>query len=175
MINRVLVAYDGSGNGRRALNVAAELSSKLAAELCIVHVLMHGRPAKELVRMAEVEHLVAGVQTAMPEGTSLARGSALDYFSQAESAGQSADVISAVGDQLVAYAKDHSQDLGAKVVKTTVRMGDYADEILEAANEMDVDMIVMGSRGLGMLRSAVLGSVSQKVLHHADQIVVTVK
>ena len=54
MIEKTLLAYDGSENSRRALRVAAELSSKLKAELCIVHVLMHGRPSKELVRIAEV-------------------------------------------------------------------------------------------------------------------------
>ena len=36
-------------------------------------------------------------------------------------------------------------------------------------------MIVIGSRGLGKIRSAVLGSVSQKVIHNATQTVVVVK
>lgn len=33
MIEKILLAYDGSDNGRRALRVAAELSKKLKAEL----------------------------------------------------------------------------------------------------------------------------------------------
>jgi hypothetical protein len=41
-------------------------------------------------------------------------------------------------DLLVADAKNTCQDQGAKVVKTAVRMGNYADEILEAADEMIV-------------------------------------
>ncbi|MDA9979804.1 universal stress protein, partial [Yoonia sp.] len=56
-----------------------------------------------------------------------------------------------------------------------VRNGDFADEILEVAEEQNVDMIVIGSRGLGKFREAILGSVSQKVLHHAKQTVVIVK
>jgi len=56
-----------------------------------------------------------------------------------------------------------------------VRKGDYAEEILNAAKEFDADMIVIGSRGLGLLKSTVLGSVSQKVLHHASCSVVTVR
>ena len=52
---------------------------------------------------------------------------------------------------------------------------DYGEEILNAAKEFDADMIVIGSRGLGLLKSNVLGSVSQKVLHHAGCSVVTVR
>ena len=52
------LAYDGSDNARRALDVASEFSHKLEADLFIVNVLMHGRPVEELVRMAEVEHIV---------------------------------------------------------------------------------------------------------------------
>ena len=40
---------------------------------------------------------------------------------------------------------------------------------------MGADLIVLGSRGLGAVRGAVLGSVSQKVLHYAEQMVLTVK
>jgi len=175
MIGKILLAYDGSDNGRRAVSVAAELSAKLQADLCIVHVLMHGRPAEELVRMAEVEHLVQQAEQTLSPSAAVANGRPYHWLEQRETDGQSARVISAFGDLLVAYAKDTSQDLGAQVIKTAVRMGDYADKILEAADEMDVDMIVLGSRGLGMIRGTVLGSVSQKVLHHAKQTVVAVK
>lgn len=44
---------------------------------------------------------------------------------------------------------------------------DPADEILEAANTVDADLIVLGRRGLGGVASLVLGSVSQKVSHGA--------
>ncbi len=175
MIERILVAYDGSDNGQRAINLAAELSSKLNAELCIVHVLMHGRPTEELVRMAEVEHIISKADKALSPKMPFVSGRAYEYLSESRPDVQGARVISAIGDQLVSDAKDICQDLGAQVVKTSVRMGDYADEILEAADEMKVDMIVIGSRGLGVLRGAVLGSVSQKVLHHAEQTVVAVK
>ena len=58
MIDRILLAVDGSQNAERATDLAAELATKLTAELFIVHVLMHGRPTEELVHMAEVEQLV---------------------------------------------------------------------------------------------------------------------
>lgn len=61
MIDRFLLADDGSENAQRAVDLAAELAGNLNAELLVVHVLMHGRPAEELVRMAEVEHLIKEV------------------------------------------------------------------------------------------------------------------
>lgn len=45
--------------------------------------------------------------------------------------------------------------------------GDPAAMIVERAQEHDCDFIVMGARGLGAVREAVLGSVSSKVLQNA--------
>jgi nucleotide-binding universal stress UspA family protein len=43
--------------------------------------------------------------------------------------------------------------------------GDPAGEILEKADQLKVDMVIMGSHGKGLLRHAFLGSVSEKVLN----------
>ena len=175
MIGKILLAYDGSENSRRALNVAAELSSKLGADLAIVHVLMHGRPASELVRMAEIEHLVEQIQDSGLPGFTPRGVGAYEMLDMTGSIGQAQQVISALGGKLVSFAQDRATELGARNVTTFVQSGDFADEILEVAKDEGADMIVIGSRGLGTLRATVLGSVSQKVLHHATQTVVTVR
>src|SRR5262249_9512298 len=46
--------------------------------------------------------------------------------------------------------------------------GDPAREILKAAREGEHDLIVMGSRGRGRVTAALLGSVSNHVMHDAD-------
>ena len=175
MFKKILVAYEGSENGRRALEVASELSKKLVADLVVVHILMHGRPSQELVRMAEVEHMTRQAHRTVIPDVAYATGRLDNLLAGGEAINQTARVLSSLGDQLVSYAKTRSSELGANNVKTFVRSGDYADEILEAANEQNVDMIVIGSRGLGKIRETILGSVSQKVLHHAKQTVVVVK
>ena len=43
------------------------------------------------------------------------------------------------------------------------------------AKEGDYDLIVMGSRGQGAFSKALLGSVSKKVLNHAEKNVLIVK
>ena len=56
-----------------------------------------------------------------------------------------------------------------------VAIGDPAAEIIEIAEKENADLIVIGSRGLGTLKGVFLGSVSQKVTHHAKCPVMIVK
>jgi nucleotide-binding universal stress UspA family protein len=51
-------------------------------------------------------------------------------------------------------------------VKTLYRRGHAGPEIVKAAKEGDYDAIVLGARGVGRV-GAMLGSVSNHVLHHA--------
>jgi nucleotide-binding universal stress UspA family protein len=52
-------------------------------------------------------------------------------------------------------------------IHTEILEGTPAEAILEVAKTRDVNLIVMGSRGLGRLAGALLGSQSQKVVQHA--------
>jgi nucleotide-binding universal stress UspA family protein len=52
-------------------------------------------------------------------------------------------------------------------LKTEVLEGPAAEAILKVAKTRQNDLIVMGARGLGTLSGILLGSQSQKVLHHA--------
>lgn len=60
-------------------------------------------------------------------------------------------------------------------ISVEVMFGDPAEEIVKAAERMDADMIVMGSRGLGKLGSALLGSVAGGVLRQAPCPVLVVR
>ena len=53
--------------------------------------------------------------------------------------------------------------------------GDPAEEIVRYAEEIDADLIIMGSRGLSTFGRLLLGSVSQKVLHNAHCSVLIVR
>lgn len=59
-------------------------------------------------------------------------------------------------------------------VETKLRKGNPADEILQEAEE-GYDLIILGSRGLGVFSRSFLGSVSNKVLNHTDLNVLVVK
>ena len=56
---------------------------------------------------------------------------------------------------------------GANVAEAHLREGPAVDEILDLAEEVGADLIVIGSRGLGPVKRVILGSVSEGVVHHA--------
>lgn len=58
---------------------------------------------------------------------------------------------------------------------TKLLVGDTVDEIVAYADNQDVDMIVVGSRGHGALASALLGSVSRGVLSESKRPVMIVR
>ena len=59
--------------------------------------------------------------------------------------------------------------------KAKVEVGTPAEVIVETAQDGEFDLIVMGSRGFGTLKSLIMGSVSQYVLQHAHCPVLVVR
>jgi nucleotide-binding universal stress UspA family protein len=68
-------------------------------------------------------------------------------------------------------ADDVPDDLS---VTTQLLDGDPARELLRLARDGDFDVIVMGSRGRGRVTAALLGSVSNRVMHDAGVPVIVI-
>ena len=64
---------------------------------------------------------------------------------------------------------------GGTVAGTHLRMGQVDLEIVALAEEIQADLIVMGCRGLGGVRRALMGSVSDSVVRHAHCPVLVVR
>jgi nucleotide-binding universal stress UspA family protein len=175
MIKHILVATDGSDNARKALEMAASIAKGFGARLTILHVLLHGSRAEEASQLAEAEHLVRHVSAvAMPELANVP-GSMTDLFRAAQSNQETARIISVLGDRIAKNAAEKAQSLGVQDAQIRVQRGDYAETILDTANDIGADMIVLGSRGLGGLKGLLLGSVSSKVAQNAKCTVMTVR
>jgi nucleotide-binding universal stress UspA family protein len=56
---------------------------------------------------------------------------------------------------------------GGGVAQAHLRLGGAAEEIVALAENVGADLIAMGSRGRGGIRRALMGSVSERVVHHA--------
>jgi len=69
-----------------------------------------------------------------------------------------------VVDEAVALAAELDVDAEGEILE-----GDAAAKIVELARLRDVDLIVVGSRALGLIAGTLLGSVSQAVLHAAGR------
>ena len=64
---------------------------------------------------------------------------------------------------------------GGTVARAHLRMGAVDLEIVALAEELGAGLIVMGSRGLGGVRRALMGSVSDSVVRHAHCLVLVVR
>ena len=78
------------------------------------------------------------------------------------------------GEQMLLLVEEKYFDSGLKL-ETKLCKGNPSHEICLEAKEGRYDLIVMGSRGLGEVKGFLMGSVSSKVVKHADCPVLIVK
>jgi nucleotide-binding universal stress UspA family protein len=76
---------------------------------------------------------------------------------------------------LLDRAKDEATAAGVEQVETFARQGDAADAILDIAEDQRSDLIVVGNRGMTGAKRFLLGSVPNKVSHHAPCSVLIVR
>ena len=69
--------------------------------------------------------------------------------------------------QLLEAQVERIKGASATVAQAHLRMGRADEEIVELAQSIDAGIVVMGSRGQGRLRRALVGSVSESVVRHA--------
>jgi len=74
--------------------------------------------------------------------------------------------LEAEGKAILAKGEETVKTQGLPVI-VRLRQGVPAEELLRAAAEEKADLIVLGSRGLSQVKAFLLGSVSDKVSHHA--------
>jgi nucleotide-binding universal stress UspA family protein len=147
MINTILVPTDGSIHARKAIDYACDLASKYGATVHLMHVIPKSEIPEGLDRYMEVERLEEPRE----------------------------QVLKKIGDGIIKAGLTEAKARGVEGVKSSVVIGDAAEKIVEFAKENGFDMIVMGSRGLGGIKSLFMGSVSSKVCHAAECTCVTVK
>lgn len=173
MIKNIVLAIDGSIQASHAQTMAIDLASKYEAQLTLVHVLTQDHPSKEFTRMAEVEHLSESKQPRINDKEDTY--SAVARFIGGANNAKEARVIALLGEQIINNASASARKAGVTNVTAEILTGDYANSILEVANKMNADIIVMGRRGLSKLKGFVTGSVSHKVSQRAECSVLIVK
>jgi nucleotide-binding universal stress UspA family protein len=137
---KILLATDGSEEANLASSTAADLARGTGSELHIVYV----EPATYVFEMEEWE---------------ASRADMRDELERA--AGEVAD--SRLQEQLRKIGETDAQIAG-----TYARVGFPDAEIVALAGKLGVRLIVMGSRGRGPLKRALMGSVSDSVVRHAS-------
>lgn len=152
-MKRILVAVDGSEISMRAVERAAELAAKFHAELIIVDVVEHGELPDFASMDVKLDKMRRG-QRRSADMAQLAESFARTTLKQAGT-----------------VAEAH----GGQSLRSEIRFGDAAEEILQLQKETQADAIVIGSRGHGRLAGMLLGSVSQKIASLAPCAVIIVR
>ena len=147
----ILLATDGSQEAELAGRTAAEVAEKTGSELHVVHVF----------GIAPVGPPV------YPEATDL-QGEALEVEAEERISEQQAR------ERLEAEV-EKIRSAGGDVAQAHLREGRVAPEIVALAEDIGAGLIVMGSRGRGGIRRALLGSASDLVVRHAHCPVLVVR
>ena len=174
-MQRILVALDGSEHSDKALDLAADIAGKYGAELVLLHV-MSDKPLTDAERyLAETEYLddlLASLEAPVINGGDprLRAQRVLQHYGAV-----ARQFREAIGDRLMGRARARAQEQGVRTVQTLLEDGDPANTILRVAKRLQVDMIVLGSRGLGDVKGLLMGSVSHRVAHLAECTCVSVK
>jgi len=77
-------------------------------------------------------------------------------------------------DKIMNYAQKHSAQNGILFEKK-ISFGDVGSEIVQFANNLNYDIIIIGARGRSALKEIFLGSVSNYVLHKSKIPVMIIK
>jgi len=67
------------------------------------------------------------------------------------------------------------EQAGGTVAKAHLREGRTIDEILDLSEELEVGLLIVGSRGLGGVKRILLGSVSEGIVHHSRRPVLVMR
>ena len=116
------------------------------------------------------------------DGSKYSEAATADAISIAKKCGSKVAVISVAGsDKVMELAKKNVEkvkEFGGKegiTVETMTAVGNPYESIVEAASKMKADLIVVGSHGKGGLERMMMGSVTERVVGHADCAVLVVR
>jgi nucleotide-binding universal stress UspA family protein len=145
MFKTIVVGTDGSDTAKKAVTQAAELAKAVGAS---VHLVSAYEPVPQTrLREESVE---------VPDD--------LQWMINPR-------------EDVDATLKEAAEEMAAAGVPTEIyaRQGDPADAILDVAEERNADLIIVGNKGMTGAKRFLLGSVPNKISHHAPSSVLIIR
>ena len=142
MFSSIVVGTDGSPSAALAVRQAAELARACGASVHLVSAFK----SVSSINALSAEAMVAGA-------------SSVDARRLSDELGQNAE-------QVVAQLADEIRAEGVKV-EVHAAPGDPAQVLIEVAEAEGADLIIVGNKGMSGSKRFVLGSVPNKLSHHA--------
>ena len=146
MIRSIVVGTDGSETAEKAVKEAADLAAAVGGALNIVSAYV---PVSNQRLREEARQAPDDIQWQVTPREDV--------------------------DAMLSDAKEIVEGAGVKDINTHAREGDPADAILDVAEEQGADLIVVGNKGMSGAKRFLLGSVPNKVSHHAPCSVLIVR
>jgi nucleotide-binding universal stress UspA family protein len=152
---KILVATDGSKEAELAARTAADLAEKTGSELHLVHV------------FGITPWYPVYPEATTPEWAVQEQAPMLEEDLQRTSEQRAREILDT--------EVEKARSAGATVAQAYLKEGGVAAEIVTVAEDIGAGLIVMGSRGRGGIRRALMGSVSDSVIRHAHCPVLVVR
>ena len=146
---KILLATDGSEEAALAAKTAADLANQTDSELHIAHV--------------------------RPRITPHYPGYYLGPEVVEKAEEKEREQLDRQAQLLLDTQVEQVRAVGGSVAQLHLRLGRAEEEIVALAEELGAGLIVLGSRGRGGVRRALMGSVSDSVVHHAHCPVLVVR
>ncbi len=173
MFKKILIATDGSNPAFAALDVAVDMASKYDARLIILHVLMHGKVPQGFKRMTEIEHI--SNQHRRAEELFNMPGNLMTMMEKIDPDVAEDEYFDLVGKQIIENSTARAKKSGVDLIESKMETGDVAETILNTIAEDQVDLVILGTRGIGPVARLLMGSVATKVVQFAECPCLTVK
>ncbi|GIW21507.1 MAG: universal stress protein [Candidatus Sericytochromatia bacterium] len=138
MFKKILLPIDGSENSKKATNYVLELSKKFNSKVYVLN-----------------SYEMPAIAMAPPAGA------VSHYRLNAEIEQNLKEYSQKILNECAKIFKDNNID-----VETIMLKGEPGPKIVETAEQYNCDLVVIGNRGLGSVKSILLGSVSNYVVHH---------
>jgi nucleotide-binding universal stress UspA family protein len=155
-IKKIFYATDLSENARYSFGYAVSLANRYGAGITILHVLEDVSAYQDSLVIN-----VIGKQK----------------WEELRKANEQ-KVLDTIKERLEKFCEDVSRELPACPFITDniiVKIGNPVEEILEEVEASGCDMVVMGTRGHGILANAMMGSTSRRVLRRCKKPVLVVR
>jgi nucleotide-binding universal stress UspA family protein len=145
-MKKILIALDYDPTAQKVAEAGFALARSMGAEVILLHVMS----APEYYYSTGYDHDTMMGFTGITDRGPLQTNTV--------------DTIKKAAMDFLNKTKDH---LGDKTIQAVVGEGDNADSILKTAKDLKADVIVIGSHSRRWLDDILMGSVTEKVLHHS--------
>ena len=148
MVKKILVPVDGSKQALKAIEFAAMMAGQNNTTVHLLNVVKDGEFPKAFLDYIRSENIKENPQAVFLQ------------FAEKE---------------VIGPAQAAAKSKGIKNIEIETVSGDPAENIIEYASHHDIDIIVMGSRGLGSAKTTMMGGVTTKVCYGTNRTCVIVR